>query len=58
MTSTPDVPDGADLEEVRAEIDELKATPTDELISPSPADLGEDDTEVSDPEPEPTDPIG
>ncbi len=40
MTSTPDIPNGEDLAQLRKEIDELKAIPEDELISPMPADLG------------------
>ena len=40
MTGTPenlpDTPDGPDLAALREEIDELKDTPTEELISPVP----------------------
>lgn len=53
MTSTPDTPtpDGSDLDALRAEIDELKAVPAEELISPVPSFGDELD-------PEPTDAIG
>ncbi len=55
MTSTPDTPnpDGADLEELREEIDELKNTPVEELVDPKPAGLLE-----AEPTPHPTDAIG
>ncbi|MEI3867107.1 hypothetical protein FBY40_2491 [Microbacterium sp. SLBN-154] len=53
--TTPEQParDGEDLAEIRAEIDELKAVPEEELVSPTPAGLL-----AAEPEPEPTDPIG
>jgi hypothetical protein len=54
MTSTPENPaDGADLAELREEIDELKAVPENELISPTPRDVQD-----VDPVPHPTDAIG
>lgn len=53
MTSTPDIPDGADLAELRAEIDELQAIPHDELVSPVPRGVEEEE-----PTPHPTDAIG
>ncbi|MBW9093538.1 hypothetical protein JNB62_07585 [Microbacterium jejuense] len=55
MTSTPDAPehDGSDLAELRAEIDELKAIPHEELVNPLPHTL-----EEREPTPEPTDAIG
>lgn len=55
MTSTPDASahDGEDLAELRAEIDELKEIPTEQLIDPEPASLLE-----REPRPEPTDAIG
>lgn len=53
--STPDTPehDGADLEQIREEIDALQEKSTDELISPEPSTLLENE-----PTPEPTDAIG
>jgi len=55
MTSTPDAPehDGSDLAELRAEIDELKAIPHEEIVNPQPHGL-----EEREPEAEPTDAIG
>jgi len=57
MTGTPanlpDTPEGADLDALRDEIDELKNTPTEELVSPVPHDV-----EEREPTPTPTDPIG
>ena len=55
MTSTPDNPeyDGADLAELREEIDELKAIPTEELVNPLPRNVEEDE-----PTPHSTDAIG
>lgn len=57
MTGTPenlpDTPDGPDLAALREEIDELKDTPTEELISPVPHAAEEDA-----PTPAPTDAIG
>lgn len=54
MTSTPESPDqsGADLAALRAEIDELKAIPEDELVSPVPS------LKVDEPTPTPTDALG
>lgn len=46
-------PDGADLAELRETIDELKDTPTEELIEPLPKKL-----EENEPTPEITDAIG
>lgn len=46
-------PDGADLAELREQIDELKSIPTEELVNPVPHDVAEDA-----PEAEPTDAIG
>ena len=54
MTSIPGNPaDGADLAKLREEIDDLEATPEDELVSPTPHDLDE-----VDPVPHPTDAPG
>lgn len=53
MTSTPEVPDGADLASLREEIDELKQTPTDQLVTPEPSSLVEEL-----PTPTPPDAIG
>ena len=55
MTSTPETPDhtGADLAALRAEIDELKAIPEDELLSPVPSFV-----EDYEPTPVPTDAVG
>jgi len=54
MASTPDKPlDGEDLKALREEIDELKAIPEEELLTPVPHDL-----EEREPKPAPTDPIG
>lgn len=50
MTSTPD---RENLDELRAEIDELKNTPTEELIDPAPSDFSE-----AVPQPTPSDAIG
>lgn len=52
MTSIP-TPDGEDLAQLREEIDELKAIPTEELVNPLPHGL-----EEREPEAEPTDAIG
>lgn len=46
--------DGQDLEELRETIDELKAIPEDELVSPVPSKLLQEE-ELT---PEPTDAIG
>lgn len=53
--STPDqsAHDGEDLAELRAEIDELKAIPEDQLVTPEPSTLLD-----RAPRPEPTDAIG
>ena len=53
--STPDTPehDGADLEKIREEIDALKEQSTEQLITPEPRTLLENE-----PQPEPTDAIG
>ena len=50
MTSTPDTPehDGGDLAELREQIDELKNTPTEELIDPAPAEIAKN---LAEPEP-------
>ncbi|WP_447589231.1 hypothetical protein [Microbacterium lacticum] len=57
MTGTPEnlpeMPDGPDLGALRDEIDELKKTPTEELISPVPTAV-----EENEPTPVPTDAIG
>jgi hypothetical protein len=55
MTSTPEnpTPDGSDLDALREEIDELKAIPEDELVSPTPKTVEEEE-----PIPHPTDAIG
>lgn len=57
MTGTPEnlpeTPDGPDLGALRDEIDELKKTPTEELISPVPTAV-----EDNEPTPVPTDAIG
>ena len=57
MTGTPenlpDTPDGPDLAALREEIDEVKDTPTEELISPVPHAV-----EEAAPTPAPTDAIG
>lgn len=55
MTSTPETPahDGSDLAALRAEIDELKSIPQEELLNPLPSDV-----EERDPAPRPTDAIG
>ena len=56
MTSTPDLPHGEDLAELREEIDELKAIPEDELVSPALGELvGDEGRELT---AEPTDAIG
>jgi len=52
MVSIPEQPHGPDLDALRKDIDELKETPTEELVEPTPG-RAEDD-----PEPEPTDPPG
>lgn len=54
MTSLPETPHGPDLDALRKEIDDLKNTPEEELIS-RPL-LGEDDDRIA--TPEPTDAIG
>jgi hypothetical protein len=53
--STPDTPehDGADLEQIRENIDALKEQSTEQLITPEPSSLVDDE-----PTPEPTDAIG
>ena len=53
MTSIPEQPHGPDLDALRKDIDELKETPTEELIEPTPAAIREDE-----PEPERTDAAG
>lgn len=55
MTSTPETPahDGTDLDALRAEIDELKAIPEEELVNPLPTAVEEEE-----PTPAPTDAIG
>lgn len=53
MTSIPEQPDGPDLGDIRKDIDELKDTPIEELIEPTPGALRENE-----PEPERTDAIG
>jgi len=55
MTSTPETPnvDGSDLAELREEIDELKAIPEEDLLTPVPREA-----EHRELEPEPTDAIG
>ena len=55
MTSTPDAPepDGSDLAELREEIDALQAIPHEEIVSPVPHVVEEEE-----PEAEPTDAIG
>lgn len=50
---SPSIPDGEDLAELRETIDELKATPTEELIEPLPHNV-----EERLPAPEITDAIG
>lgn len=49
----PETPAGPDLDALRTEIDELKSTPTEELVSPVPHVDADDE-----PTPEPTDAIG
>lgn len=55
MTSTPDGPahDGSDLEALRAEIDALRAVPSEELLEPTPKGI-----EEREPVATPTDAIG
>jgi hypothetical protein len=53
MTSTPEKPEGPDLDELRKDIDELKDKPVEALIEPEPAELLQNE-----PEPERTDAIG
>jgi len=53
MTSSTPADDGADLAELRDEIDALKDVPTEQLVDPQPADLLENE-----PTPTPTDAIG
>jgi hypothetical protein len=55
MTSTPDTPahDGSDLAALRAEIDELQAIPEEELVSPVPSLV-----EQNEPTPHSTDAVG
>ena len=52
MTSLPETPQGPDLDRLRNEIDELKNTPEEELISPVPT------VERDELEPEPTEAVG
>ncbi|MGZ0710434.1 hypothetical protein ACWPKO_19060 (plasmid) [Coraliomargarita sp. W4R53] len=52
MTSTPEH-DGADLAELRKEIDGLKAIPEEEIVNPTPAGLSD-----REPTPHATDAIG
>ena len=49
----PEEPHGPDLTELRAEIDELASQSTEELVSPAPKIV-----EENEPTPEPTDAIG
>jgi len=53
MSGTGDIPDGEDLRALREEIDALKKIPEEQLVSPLPADLVEEE-----PTPAPTDAIG
>ena len=53
MTSLPEQPVGPDLDALRKDIDDLKETPTEELIEPTPGAV-----EENEPEPEPTDAPG
>lgn len=56
MTSTPDAaagPDGEDLAALRTEIDDLRAIPEEELVSPAPSSIAE--RELT---PAPTDAVG
>ena len=53
MTSTPANHDGADLDALRHEIDELKAIPEEELVNPLPKQV-----EEREPTPQPTNAIG
>ncbi len=53
MSGNGDTPDGEDLAALREEIDELKKTPEEELISPLPEGLRR-----REPAPSPTDPVG
>lgn len=55
MTSTPDGPahDGSDLAALREEIDELKAIPEEDLVSPIPGGSHDDELDA-----EPTNAIG
>ena len=52
MTSIPEQPHGPDLDALRKDIDELKETPTEELIEPTPGAAQDD------PEPQRTDAPG
>lgn len=49
----PEEPHGPDLTELRAEIDELASQSTEELVSPAPKIV-----EENEPTPAPTDPVG
>jgi len=53
MTSIPEQPQGPDLDALRKDIDDLKETPTEELIEPTPGALRGDA-----PEPQRTDAPG
>jgi len=53
MSSTPETPNGPDLDALREQIDELEKQPIDDLVSPIPTLKNEDE-----PEPEPTEAIG
>ena len=48
MTSIPDQPHGPDLDALRTDIDELKETPTEELIDPTPAAVSDSELERTD----------
>ena len=52
-TPLPATPDGPDLGELREEIDELQEQSTQDLVSPTPKAVEEEE-----PTPEPTDAIG
>lgn len=51
--SLPETPEGPDLDALRAEIDDLKAIPTEEVVNPTPTLV-----EENEPTPEPTDAPG
>lgn len=56
MTSTPDAaptPDGEDLAALREDIDALQAIPEEELVSPTPSSIADEEPTLS-----PTDAIG